>query len=84
MPVFVAMVPVIIVILLMTLFSCRHLRGCWIGRGGALEKFIQLAAVEPNTSAGWALVDFHTLLVGHHQGLIFALWAFHLRSSESG
>ena len=52
MPVLVAMVPVIVVILLITLFSWRHLRGRCTGSGRTLKQFVQLTAVKPNASTG--------------------------------
>jgi len=83
MPVLVAMVPVIVIIFLITLFSWRHLRGRCADSGRALKQFVQLTAVKPNTATGWAIVDFHALPIGHHQGLIVALWTFHVFTSKS-
>ena len=83
MPVLVAMVPVIVVIRLITLFSWRHLRGRCTGSGRTLKQFVQLTAVKPNASAGWAVIDLHALPIGHHQGLIYTLWTFHVFTSKS-
>jgi hypothetical protein len=77
MPVFVAVVLVIVVIFLITLLSWRRLRYDWTGNGRTFEQFVQLATVEPNTSASGAIIDFNTLPIGHHQGLVIALGTFH-------
>jgi hypothetical protein len=68
---------VIVVIFLITLLSWRRLRCDWIGTGCTFEQFVQLATVEPNSSASGAIIDFDTLPIGHHQGLVFALGTFH-------
>ena len=77
MPVFVAVVPVIVVILLIALFSGRHLWGRCADNGRALQQFVELTSVEPNTAASGAIINFNTLSIGHHQGLVFALRTFH-------
>lgn len=43
-----------------------------IGFGGevgrSFDDFVQFAPIEPHTTALGAIIDFHTLAVGHHQG----------------
>jgi hypothetical protein len=44
--------------------------------GGALDDFVQFAPVEPDAAAVWAVINFHTIAVGH-QKVYIAGWAFH-------
>ena len=45
-----------------------------------LHQLVQFAAIQPDAAAGGAVVDFHTLAVGHQQGGVGAYGAFHLGS----
>ena len=77
MPVFIAVVPVIVIIFWIALLSGRRLSRCCADTGRPLEKLVQLTAVEPNASAGGAVINFNTLPIGHDQRLVFALGTFH-------
>ncbi|MEY3675421.1 MAG: hypothetical protein RJB47_2129 [Pseudomonadota bacterium] len=77
MPVFVAVVSVIVIVFGIVLRSWCRLRRRGADTGRTLQQFVELATVEPNTSASGAIIDFNTLPIGHHQGLVFALGTFH-------
>jgi hypothetical protein len=52
-----------------------HLLG-WIGLIGALDNFFEFTTVEPDATAGWAIVDFDALLVSHGERDI-TNWTIH-------
>jgi hypothetical protein len=58
------------------LYRCR--------RDSALEQFVQLATVQPNASAGWAIVDLDTLALGHDERGVSAGGTFHDDAFEFG
>lgn len=77
MPVFIAVVPVIVIVFGIALVSGRRLSRCCADAGRSLKQLVQLTAVEPNASTGGAVIDFNTLSFGHDQGLVMALGTFH-------
>ena len=77
MPVFIAVVPVIVIVFGIALLSGRCLSRCCADTGRPLEELVQLTAVEPNASAGGAVINFNTLPIGHDQGFVVALGTFH-------
>ena len=77
MSVFIAVVPVIVIVFWIALISGRRLSRCCADTGRPLEELVQLTAVEPNASAGGAVINFNTLPIGHDQRLVFALGTFH-------
>ena len=77
MSVFIAVVPVIVIVFWIALISGRRLSRCCADTGRPLEELVQLTAVEPNASAGGAVINFNTLPFGHDQRLVFALGTFH-------
>jgi len=62
--------------------SCRRQR--LRRRCSALQQLVKLAAVQPNTPASRAIVNLNTLPIGHDEGGIRAVGAFHAGLSLFG
>lgn len=77
MPVFIAVVPVIVIVFGISMLFVRRLSRCCAEAGRPLKQFVQLTAVEPNASTGGAVINFNTLPFSHHQGVVVTLRAFH-------
>jgi hypothetical protein len=51
--------------------------------GRFIKQFIQFAAVKPYASVYGTLINFYSLAIGHDQGRVRAVRAFHIRLSSS-
>lgn len=58
-------------------------------RSAALDDLVQLATIEPNPSAAWAVINFNTLALHHQKRCISTARTFHFihrlkRSPQDG
>jgi hypothetical protein len=52
------------------------------GSGRPFQQLIELAPVKPNATASGAVVNLDALSIGHHQGGVRAVGAFHVSLQE--